>query len=274
MRIAAYAKNLDTIGRGLESFSLKKRLLSEIRKRIKPGKIIELLEIGCGSGILLMQLRRQFPQLKLHGLNLSKHHGIRTRQDFKINAADKSIFLDSQKELPYIHFGDTTNLLFKDNKFDLVVSQVTFLHVKNKAKAIEEVYRVLKPEGIALISLGPYSLYRKQGHSMPPFFKNLNKKLGRDYNPRFLLQTKDRFLKFSNYLNRLKKEGYQIDLWQNQFTSKTQKARGCWLIMKKEKNRSLNLGLKYNKSLSQQINKKFAKRNPVNWGCIDVYSTK
>lgn len=274
MEIASYAKNPETIGRGLESFSLRKRLFSEIRKLEKKNKTKKLLEIGCGRGMLLSQLNKKFPELELSGLNLNKYHGIKSRGDFVVNAKEKGILLTDKNKLPRIHFGNATRLPFKNNNFDIVISQVTFVHVRNKAKAIEEAYRVIKPTGIALISIGGYSIRRKQGYAMPEFFKKLNNKLKNDYNPRILIQKESRFLKLSSYIKLLRSKGYKINLWQKKFISKTQKGRTYWLILKKENNDNINLDLRYDKLASTKMNKNYANKNPINWGWIDMYKIK
>lgn len=42
---------------------------------------------------------------------------------------------------------DASNLSFKDDSFDLVLSQNVFHHVPSWEKAVHEVSRVLRPEG-------------------------------------------------------------------------------------------------------------------------------
>lgn len=265
-----YAKSEEYIVRGLETFSLRRQLLKEIKNRIKNEKTIRLLEIGCGKGILLSELLKKFPKhLLLNGLNLNKHHGIRSREDFKTNAIKKGITLESSN-LPNIHFGDAKKMNFKDQNFGIIISQVTFIHIKNKAKALQEVYRVLKKDGLALISLGPYSINRKIGHGMPQFYKNLNKQLRKDYNPRFLIKTRKEFMRLSSFIDGLDKQ-YGLRLWKKDFVSKSQRARGFWVIIKKGNIRELELHLRYNKRLSEEATRLYRKNNPVNFGWIDIY---
>lgn len=269
MKLPNYAKNDEFIGRGLKTFSQRKRLFSEIRKRLKNRQKIKLLEIGCGKGILLLQLNEIFQGIELHGLNLAGSHGVNTREDFIRNALRNKIQLN-KNNLPYIHFADATKLPFNDSTFDIITSQVTFLHIKNKARAIEEIYRVLKKDGIALLSIGPYSILRNKSHAIPLFYKKLNRILKKDYNPRFLIYGDKKPIKLSKFIKRLNKE-YNIKLWRHQFISKAQIAEGFWLIVKKNKNKLLHLPLKYNRKNSQRLTKLFAKNNPVNFGQIDVY---
>ena len=50
--------------------------------------------------------------------------------------------------------GDVHRMPFSDNFADLVISRGSFLFWKDKIKAFKEIYRILKPEGIAFIGGG------------------------------------------------------------------------------------------------------------------------
>ena len=70
-----------------------------------------------------------------------------------------SIDLDS----PVAMFNmDLTDLTFSDNEFDLVICYHVLEHIKNDTKAMEELYRVLKPNGTAILQV-PFS--GKNGHT-------------------------------------------------------------------------------------------------------------
>lgn len=55
-----------------------------------------------------------------------------------------------------IRHEDAENLSFKDESFDIVISQDVFEHITNIEKAAQEVYRVLKENGKAYISVPFY----------------------------------------------------------------------------------------------------------------------
>ncbi len=271
MKLPGYAKHATSLSRGIEMFNLRGLLFREINRRLQQGKKVKLLEIGCGKGILLLQLLKKFPKhLELHGLNLDKHYGVRNRTDFKNNALDNGLVLPEECILPYIHFGNATHMQFDDSTFDIVISQVTFIHIANKAKAIEETHRVLRKEGIALLSLGPYSIRRERNHAMSLFYKNLNKKLDRDYNPRFLIKSGTQFVSLSSFMSEINRR-HSIRLWTNTFVSSTQRARGFWFIIRKNNAHTLKLMLRYNKKISRRFTKMYSKSNPANFGFIDVY---
>lgn len=52
---------------------------------------------------------------------------------------------------------DATHLSFSDNSFDVVIGNHIMEHIPNDAKALSEIYRVLKPGGRAILQV-PYSI--------------------------------------------------------------------------------------------------------------------
>jgi SAM-dependent methyltransferase len=94
-------------------------------------------------------------RVELHGINRLPDHGT---QDQMEKAAVKTGIL-SESELdglatPQIHHMDVdAGLEFDNCFFDVVFSQVAFFFFENKTLFIEEVSRILKPGGIALIDV-------------------------------------------------------------------------------------------------------------------------
>ena len=79
--------------------------------------------------------------------------------DRKVYKNYVSIDLDS----PVAMFNmDLTDLTFNDDKFDLIICYHVLEHIKNDTKAMEEIYRVLKPNGTAILQV-PFS--GKNGHT-------------------------------------------------------------------------------------------------------------
>jgi len=48
---------------------------------------------------------------------------------------------------------DITDIKFKDNFFDIIICNHVLVHVKNDQKAMHELFRVLKPKGIAILQV-------------------------------------------------------------------------------------------------------------------------
>jgi SAM-dependent methyltransferase len=89
-----------------------------------------LLDVGCGSGL--------FCQLALQqGLDVSG-----------LDATTELITI-AQRKTPGGHFktGDMEELPYPDHTFDLVTGINSFQYAANPVRALEEAYRVLKPDG-------------------------------------------------------------------------------------------------------------------------------
>lgn len=82
---------------------------------------------------------------------------------------EKTLFIDLEKEAVNFlkkqgfeaHLGDVTNLYLKNNSIDLIFCSEVLEHVRNYKKALEELNRVLKKEGAAIITVPVYEKYWK-----------------------------------------------------------------------------------------------------------------
>ena len=101
----------------------------------------EVLEIGCGAGTDLVEYTKNGSIVT--GVDLGEDQVNLTKLNFEL------------RKLPYksMHTADAENLLFENESFDLVFSFGVLHHTPNTQKAIDEVYRVLKPDGQAIIML-------------------------------------------------------------------------------------------------------------------------
>jgi ubiquinone/menaquinone biosynthesis C-methylase UbiE len=97
-----------------------------------------VLDIGCGTGTMLMLMKRLYPLVDVVGLDPDPKALTRARK--KAARAGASIRLDQgfADELPY-----------PDASFDRVVSSFMFHHLRtqDRQKTLSEVRRVLKPGG-------------------------------------------------------------------------------------------------------------------------------
>jgi len=99
-----------------------------------------LLEIGCGLGTDLLQFARggaivSAIDLTPRSIELVKHRF--ELYGFPVDA----------------RVGDAEKLPFSDNSFDVVYSFGVLHHTPNTPKAVDEIYRVLKPGGRAIVML-------------------------------------------------------------------------------------------------------------------------
>ncbi len=106
----------------------------------------KILDIGTGSGSLIIKLAKTFPKSFLTGIDYWgenwEYSKAQCQQNAEIEGVNERInFLKaSASELP-----------FNDDEFDIVVSCLTFHEVKDrrdKTEVIKEALRVLKPGGV------------------------------------------------------------------------------------------------------------------------------
>ena len=90
----------------------------------------EVLDIGCGTGWLLGQLKRFLPQSRLYGLDISLEMARQARAKIdRVLAADAAF------------------LPFKDGALDLVLSNAVYQWVPLLEAAFKEVHRILEAGG-------------------------------------------------------------------------------------------------------------------------------
>jgi ubiquinone/menaquinone biosynthesis C-methylase UbiE len=101
-----------------------------------------ILDIGTGPGWLLMKIHDQLPDLRVTGLDVSPSMVAKARKN--IEKAGLSDVIEMKQ-------GSANALPFDDNTFDVIVSTGSIHHWKQPEAGLNEVHRVLKPGGYALI---------------------------------------------------------------------------------------------------------------------------
>ena len=120
-----------------------KSLKRKVVKLLKLKGDEKVLDVGVGTGTLLIELNKSYPSLNLVGidpdpkvLNIAKSKLAK----YKVRASLSKAFA---QDLP-----------FPDASFDLVVSTLTFHHLPSQAKkkALEEIHRILRNGGKFLLA--------------------------------------------------------------------------------------------------------------------------
>lgn len=125
--------------------------IPKIVKLFKKYRVKKVLDLGCGSGRHTVYLAKH--GFKVYGIDIAKQ-GIKIAKDW----------LKKEKLKASLQIGPVYKKLpYKDNFFDAVISVQVIHHARIKTirKAIEEIERILKPEGIIFITV-PKFLTKKE----------------------------------------------------------------------------------------------------------------
>ncbi len=170
-----------------------------LRDAIASKESVRILEIGCGEGRILMELRKLFPSIEIHGINKKPWPAMRGHKSLITTAINYEIFTKEEARrvsLPVPHFYDATELRFPDRYFDVVISQVSIYQMKRKDLLLEEVWRVLKKGGKAFLHID--SMYE----DYPDFISQET--------PRFIIYKNNRLHPLRRFIKELRAKGYDI----------------------------------------------------------------
>jgi SAM-dependent methyltransferase len=200
---------------------------------------IDVLEVGFGHGRALLELawRLRDREVVFHGVDVGYKSPVQTREDLRGVARTYGIVPEAELdrfELPFVCLYDATRLHFPEESLDLVFSAVTIRFMRDKALHIEEVCRVLRPGGRAILHIG-------EANWDYPWGKISDDRLLTPYTNRFVLKHEDELIPLSDYLKLLEGDGFRFEL-----TPSTR----CILIIHKLASGSLSLDLDYNDELS------------------------
>ena len=103
---------------------------------IQPGH--RVLDIGCGTGTMVLLIKRLYPQVEVTGLDPDPTALARANRKLQRAAVSAKVDHGFAEALPY-----------EDASFDRVLSSFMFHHLESdqKEQALREVRRVLKPDG-------------------------------------------------------------------------------------------------------------------------------
>lgn len=131
-------RKLNLLLESVGDMSLKRRA-RYIIEELNPQENEKIIDLGCGTGYYLFLLSSLPVKLNLTGFDY-----------------DKEALSEAKRTLPKnIKFlsGDLHRMPFKDNSFDKAVISEVLEHLENDAKALKEIYRILKPGGTLVISV-------------------------------------------------------------------------------------------------------------------------
>jgi ubiquinone/menaquinone biosynthesis C-methylase UbiE len=127
----AYDRRAGTLFRGVY-----RRVAEDVAAAAPAGST--MLDAGCGTGRLAIEIARLRPDLRVHGIDLeSSMVEVATRHAEQENVADRVEFT----------VADLADLPLPDNSVDLIVSTASLHHWTDVGGVIASLSRVLRPDG-------------------------------------------------------------------------------------------------------------------------------
>jgi ubiquinone/menaquinone biosynthesis C-methylase UbiE len=109
-----------------------------VMQKIRTQPFNSILDVGCGTGAILSLVISEYKGIKACGIDLSE------------KMIEKSAELLGQSVQLIV--GDSDNLPWADNSFDLVLCNSSFHHFPEPLKVLKEIRRVLKSNGKIIIA--------------------------------------------------------------------------------------------------------------------------
>lgn len=123
-------------------FMPEQEMREKVADRANPPDGSCILDVGCGTGTLMLLMRKKYPSVFISGVDGDTQILSQAREKAKQEKAGITFQLSRAEKLP-----------FKDNSFDRVTSSLVFHHLTpaGKKQALSEIHRILKPEGRFLL---------------------------------------------------------------------------------------------------------------------------
>jgi len=129
------------------SFGMHYIIKKDCVKNLEIKENYKILDVCSGTGDFCEIIKKNYPDSDVYGADFSEN---------MLNIAKSK-----NNCVSFIHC-DATNLPFEDNSFDIVIAAFGLRNILNAEKAVEEIYRVLKPQGKFLhLDFGEKNLFSK-----------------------------------------------------------------------------------------------------------------
>jgi ubiquinone/menaquinone biosynthesis C-methylase UbiE len=93
-----------------------------------------LLDLGCGPGMFLNAIKAQYPTIRAYGIEVAEY-----MLDAMVSLSDGCEIIEADLHDPHLPFADAS--------VDVVFASVVIHEMEQPVKALQEIYRCLKPGG-------------------------------------------------------------------------------------------------------------------------------
>ena len=173
-------------------------------KLLEPESPKQILDIATGTGDFAIQAMSLHPE-KVIGIDISQG---------MLEIGRKKILKKGLQRYIDLQHGDSENLQFIDNKFDAVIVSFGVRNFENLNRGLEEMYRVLKPNGTAVILefSKPQQFPFKQMYGW--YFKRVLPGIGKviskdEFAYRYLPESVEQFPSGEGFIEELKAVGFK-----------------------------------------------------------------
>lgn len=101
-----------------------------------------ILDVATGTADLAMEATRQLSPRQVIGLDISRE---------MLKLGDKKIISKKLSEVIRLEYGDSENIHYPDNHFDIAMSAYGVRNFEKLQKGLAEMYRVIKPGGTIMV---------------------------------------------------------------------------------------------------------------------------
>jgi ubiquinone/menaquinone biosynthesis C-methylase UbiE len=150
-----------------------------------PTSMFQILDLACGTGIYLDNQIKYFDNFNIDW------HGLDASEDMLKKAKEKL------ENVSLVH-GIAEDIPYEDEKFDYISNNYAFHHFVNKEPALDEVYRVLKKNGV-------YKLHNIAIHDMKKWWVY-------HYFPSAYYEDLKRFWEKEVIFNELSLRGFKVNM--------------------------------------------------------------
>lgn len=155
-----------------------------------------VVDLCCGTGDLARIIKRIQPDACVTGI------------DFSEEMLKKAKNKKSIGKISYMQ-GDVTNLPYEDNSFDIVTMGFGLRNIANAEKAVEEVYRILKPNGSFLhLDFGRKNFLSKIYDKITPILAKIFTENSVSY--KYLIKSKKEFLSPEDLIKDFESKGFKL----------------------------------------------------------------
>jgi len=117
--------------------SLRKKLIKVIKALVQDALLSRYLDVGCGDGSLTLEIAKLVKAREIYGVDIS----------------DKALKVAQRRGIIAVKADLNSDMLpFPNNYFDLVTAIEVIEHLVNTDNLLQNVWRVLKPGGLFILS--------------------------------------------------------------------------------------------------------------------------